>query len=73
MAVGPLLVPGASVAQIEASAARAAGALPAAASPPSPADPKEELRQRAQALAARDPARAALILKGWLEHGDHHA
>jgi flagellar M-ring protein FliF len=68
LSAGPVLVAGASVAQIEASAARA---LSAAASPP--ADPKEELRQRAQALAAKDPARAALILKGWLEHGDHHA
>jgi flagellar M-ring protein FliF len=71
MVAGPVLVAGASVAQIEASALRAAGALPAAVAPP--ADPREELRQKAQALAAKDPARAALILKGWLEHGDHHA
>lgn len=63
---GPALVPGASVAQLEARAASAAAALGPAK------DPKEELRERAQVLAAKDPARAALILKGWLSEGTHN-
>ncbi len=65
---GMLLVPGSSVAQIEARAALGAAALPPGA-PAVALDPREQLRLRAQALAAKDPARAALILKGWLANG----
>jgi len=64
------LVPGASVAQLEARVANAVAALPTASGA---RDPKEELRERAQALAAKDPARAALILKGWLAEGGPRA
>lgn len=63
----PELVPGQSVAQLEARAAGVAGALPA------PRDPQEELRVKARALTAKDPARAAQILKAWMNEGGPHA
>jgi flagellar M-ring protein FliF len=63
----PLITPGASVAQIEAALAREAG-LPAPAMAPRPAlqDPAAALRDRARELAAKDPTRAAHILKAWM-------
>ncbi|GEJ56996.1 flagellar basal-body MS-ring/collar protein FliF [Anaeromyxobacter diazotrophicus] len=65
---GPELVPGQSVAQLEARVAGVAGALPAA-----PRDPQEELREKARLLAAKDPARAAHILKAWMSEGGPNA
>ncbi|HYS79743.1 MAG TPA: flagellar basal-body MS-ring/collar protein FliF [Anaeromyxobacteraceae bacterium] len=62
------LFAGQSVAQLEARAAAGAPALPAAAQ-----DPREQLRERARALAAKDPARAAHVLKAWMEEGSPHA
>jgi len=55
------------VAQIEAALAREA-ALPPAGVPPRPAlqDPAASLRERARELAAKDPTRAAHILKAWM-------
>jgi flagellar M-ring protein FliF len=61
------LVPGARVSELEARALGAAAALPA------PKDPREELRDRAKALATKDPARAAHILKAWMSEGAPHA
>jgi flagellar M-ring protein FliF len=70
----PLLTPGSSVAQIEAALAREA-ALPQGSVPPRPAlqDPAAVLRDRARELAAKDPTRAAHILKAWMsaEAGPH--
>jgi flagellar M-ring protein FliF len=62
-----LLTPGSSVAQIEAALAREA-ALPPSGVPPRPAlqDPAASLRERARELAAKDPTRAAHILKAWM-------
>jgi flagellar biosynthesis/type III secretory pathway M-ring protein FliF/YscJ len=62
------LFAGQSVAQLEARAAAGAPALPAASQ-----DPREQLRERARALAAKDPARAAHVLKAWMEEGAPHA
>jgi flagellar M-ring protein FliF len=61
------LFAGQSVAQLEARAA-GAPALPAASQ-----DPREQLRERARALAAKDPARAAHVLKAWMEEEGPHA
>ncbi len=61
------LFAGQSVAQLEARAA-GAPALPAALQ-----DPREQLRERARALAAKDPARAAHVLKAWMEEEVPHA
>jgi flagellar M-ring protein FliF len=73
-AVLPELVPGKRVSEIEARAARAAlGAAIATPELPAAANPAEELRARAQALAAKDPARAAHILKAWLAEGNGNA
>jgi flagellar M-ring protein FliF len=61
----PLLTPGARVAEIEAALA----AAPAAFSAPARAalsDPAAPLRDRARELAAKDPTRAAHILKAWM-------
>ena len=63
---GMELFAGQSVAQLEARAA-GAPALPAASQ-----DPREQLRERARALAAKDPARAAHVLKAWMEEGGPH-
>ncbi len=69
----PELLPGARVSEIEARAARAAlGGVATPELPPAP-NPAEELRARAQALAAKDPARAASILKAWMAEGNGHA
>jgi flagellar M-ring protein FliF len=67
----PELVPGARVSELEARAARAA--LPGASEPTARPSPAEELRTRAQALAAKDPARAAHILKAWMTEGGPNA
>jgi flagellar M-ring protein FliF len=70
----PQLVAGARVSELEARFIEAAGALPpgsAVAAPPK--DPREALRERAQELAAKDPARAAHVLKGWMTEGGPHA
>ncbi|MFL5270937.1 MAG: flagellar M-ring protein FliF C-terminal domain-containing protein, partial [Anaeromyxobacteraceae bacterium] len=61
------LVPGARVSELEARALGAAAALPA------PKSPREELRDKAKALAAKDPARAAHVLKAWMSEGEPHA
>ncbi len=70
----PVLVPGASVAQLEASLGAAAGSL-AASRPAQPvfADPHREVRDRARALVQSDPARAAQILKAWMSEDQPHA
>ena len=70
-AIGPVLVPGARVSELEARAA----AQVRAGTPelPTRAGPADELRARAQALAAQDPARAANILKAWMAEGNGHA
>ena len=66
------LVPGARVSELEA---RARATLPspapsaAAHALPERAGPAEQLRARAQALAAQDPARAAHVLKSWMAEG----
>jgi hypothetical protein len=65
----PALLPGARVSEIEARAALAGAAVPTPALAPelpAPKDPLEELRARAQELTAKDPARAANILKAWM-------
>jgi flagellar M-ring protein FliF len=63
----PLITPGSSVAQIEAALAREAGLLPPPAiSRPALQDPAASLRERARELAAKDPTRAAHILKAWM-------
>jgi flagellar M-ring protein FliF len=61
------LVPGARVSELEARALGAAAALPP------PKSPREELRDKAKALAAKDPARAAHVLKAWMSEGEPHA
>jgi flagellar M-ring protein FliF len=67
-AAGPLLVPGSSVSEIEARMA-AGQALSGAAAAPALSDPAAMLRERAKILAAKDPARAANILKAWMNEG----
>ncbi len=69
---GPTLVPGARVSEIEAGTAGGAPGLPGVHQPAF-ADPREELRERAKALAAKDPARAAHVLKAWMNEGSPHA
>jgi flagellar M-ring protein FliF len=65
--VAPLLTPGARVAEIEAALARDASGLgPAPGARPALQDPAAALRDRARELAAKDPARAATILKAWM-------
>ncbi|HUK66214.1 MAG TPA: hypothetical protein VLV17_05255, partial [Anaeromyxobacteraceae bacterium] len=58
-----------------AQPAAPAGALPAAAPGATVPgeDPAQALRERAKVLAAKDPARAASILKGWMTEGKTHA
>jgi flagellar M-ring protein FliF len=70
----PVLVPGASVAQLEASIGVAAGSL-AASRPAQPvfADPHQQVRDRARALVQSDPGRAAQILKAWMTEDQPHA
>jgi flagellar M-ring protein FliF len=70
------LVPGARVADLEQALGAAAalpGAAAVAASLPPARDPKEELREKAAALATKDPARTAHILKVWLGEGGTNA
>jgi len=74
----PQLLAGARVADLEARFAQPAapaGALPAAAPGATVPgeDPAQALRERAKVLAAKDPARAASILKGWMTEGKTHA
>jgi flagellar M-ring protein FliF len=64
-AMGPLLTPGARVAEIEAALARDAS-LAAGPARPALQDPAASLRDRARELAAKDPSRAATILKAWM-------
>jgi flagellar M-ring protein FliF len=64
--VAPLLTPGARVAEIEAALARDASALAAGPGRPALQDPASTLRDRARELAAKDPTRAATILKAWM-------
>ncbi len=75
--VEPQLIAGARVSDLEARFAAtpaAANALPApAAEAAAPKDSTEALRERAKALTAKDPARAANILKGWMTEGGPHA
>ena len=79
----PPLTPGATVAEVEASLARAAsgaqvsGATTVTATVgPAPAitdekkalpDPDQELREKARQLIQTDPERAALLLKAWID------
>jgi len=69
----PQLLAGARVSDLEArfAAPAAPGALPPA--PAAGEDPAQALRERAKALAAKDPARAASILKGWMTEGKPNA
>jgi flagellar M-ring protein FliF len=71
---GPELVPGARISELEASVASATpvGALPPGREAPAP-DAGEALREKAKALAAKDPARAANILKAWMNEGGSNA
>jgi flagellar M-ring protein FliF len=70
----PVLVPGASVAQLEAGIGQAAGQL-AASRPAQPvfADPHQQVRDRARALVQADPGRAAQILKAWMSEDQPNA
>jgi hypothetical protein len=61
-------MPGARVAEIEAALARGAAGLPPGAGRPALQDPAVALRDRARELAAKDPTRAAHILKAWMAH-----
>jgi flagellar M-ring protein FliF len=73
-AAQPVLVPGASVAQLEASIAAAGGSLGAGRpGHPAFADPHQQVRDRARALVQSDPARAAQILKAWMSEDQNHA
>ncbi len=73
----PQLIAGTRVSEMEArfaGAVAAAGALPSgSAETTAPKDPTEALRERAKALTAKDPARAAHILKGWMSEGGPNA
>ncbi|HTP24439.1 MAG TPA: flagellar basal-body MS-ring/collar protein FliF [Anaeromyxobacteraceae bacterium] len=71
---GPQLVPGTRISELEARFSAPAGALPPGdGDAEAPKDPREALREKAKALAAKDPARAALILKSWMSEGAPHA
>jgi len=62
----PALPTGARIAEIEAGLAAAAPTLAPPPGMPQLADPSVALRDRARDLAAKDPARAAHILKAWM-------
>ena len=64
----PALPAGARIAEIEAGLAAAAPAFAPAAASPQLADPAAALRDRARELANKDPARAAHILKAWMQN-----
>lgn len=70
-AAQPLLVPGVSIAQLEAGLGSAAGQL--AAQRPQLADPNQQVRDRARALVQSDPGKAAQILKAWMSEDQSHA
>jgi flagellar M-ring protein FliF len=73
-APGPVLVPGARVAELEAGLAGAPGGAGSYAPQlPAGGDPAQEMRQRARVLAQQDPARAAQILKAWMSEDGSHA
>jgi len=59
---------GARIAEIEAGLAAAAPALAPTSGVPQLADPSVALRDRARDLAAKDPSRAAHILKAWMQN-----
>jgi flagellar M-ring protein FliF len=67
----PALPTGVRIAEVEAGLAAAAPAFAAAAGVAAPqlapADPAATLRDRARDLAAKDPNRAAHILKAWMQ------
>ena len=67
-------MPGVRISELEASVASATpvGALPPSRDAQLP-DAGEALREKAKALAAKDPARAANILKAWMNEGGPHA
>jgi flagellar M-ring protein FliF len=71
---GPALVPGVRISELEASVANATpvGALPPSRDALLP-DAGDALREKAKALTAKDPARAANILKSWMNEGGPHA
>jgi flagellar M-ring protein FliF len=59
---------GARIAEIEAGLAAAAPALAPVPGVPQLSDPSLALRDRARDLAAKDPSRAAHILKAWMQN-----
>jgi flagellar M-ring protein FliF len=70
----PALTPGARVGDLEA-AARGASLPPAPATPALPAGaPAADAgpRERARALATKDPQRAARIIRAWMTEGESH-
>jgi len=67
-ALAQALPVGARIAEIEAGLAAAAPALSSKPSIPQLADPSVALRDRARDLAAKDPTRAAHILKAWMQN-----
>ncbi|HET7754015.1 MAG TPA: flagellar basal-body MS-ring/collar protein FliF [Anaeromyxobacteraceae bacterium] len=75
-AMSVVLTPGATVAQLEAAASRAAGALPpapdAARAADESKDPLVRARQRARTLATDDPNRTAKIIKHWMRETETH-
>ena len=64
----PALPTGARIAEIEAGLAAAAPSLAASPALAQLNDPSVALRDRARDLAARDPSRAAHILKAWMQN-----
>jgi flagellar M-ring protein FliF len=60
------ITPGSRIAELEAALLRDAGGLPPAPGRPALTDPAASLRDRARALATKDPTRAAHILKAWM-------
>lgn len=69
----PVLVPGASIAQLEATLAARASAPGADAGQARLPDAGQQLRDRARALVQSDPAKAAQILKAWMTEDPPHA
>ncbi|BDG07968.1 flagellar basal-body MS-ring/collar protein FliF [Anaeromyxobacter paludicola] len=65
----PAFPPGATVAQLEAALAADAALMDAgAAGMPRLPDPASGMRDRAKALVTQDPAKAALILRAWIQN-----
>ncbi len=67
----PVLMPGASIAQLEAGLAQ--GGMPGVRAAPQLPDPQQVMRDRAKALVQQDPAKAAQILKAWMTEDAPHA